>query len=75
MQKETFNSIYGTKEKAADFQQILTLVDLGLGSSCSLCGENKKGIKVFALIFCAKLNCDFLIKTTAHSLHPCKDYS
>lgn len=36
-----FNSIYSTKEKAADLQQMLIMVDLGLGSVCSLCGKNK----------------------------------
>lgn len=41
-----FNSIYSTKEKAADLQQMLIMVNLGLGIVCSLCGgKNGKGQK------------------------------
>lgn len=59
-----FNSIYIIKEKAADHQQMLIMVDLRLGSVCSLCGKKRKWMKAeaVALTFWTKLHHGFFLK-------------
>lgn len=59
-----FNSIYSTKEKAADLQQMLVMVDLGIGIVCSLYGKKGKGTKAVTLAFWTKPNHGFLLKIT-----------